>query len=126
MTGQDDEPVRELRRAISTLSGARYHREVVGGADGVYGQATVFRVRPGHVLHIVGGSALADRLRELLAAGAGGHWSLHAIPRGHKPLAVLAEPLQAYSGHRRYCNLLDKAGFATAQEVDATPDTALL
>lgn len=56
-----------------------------------------------------------------------GRAGLGAAPRPRRPQAlhVLAVPLYRHSGQQRY-NLLDRAGFAWAEEVAATPDPCLL
>ncbi len=97
----------------------------VGSRGGQYGEAQVCFIQRRYV-HVVGASAMAQRLRELLAAGAAPGWALHPVPPGQTPLDLLAGPLLAASGAVRFYNLLLRSGFATAEEVAATPDEYLL
>jgi hypothetical protein len=55
-----------------------------------------------------------------------GDLELHPVPGGRTALYVLAGPLYRLSGQQRFCNLLDRAGFAWAEEVAATPEVCLL
>ena len=90
------------------------------------GRALVFRAWPLRSLHVAGGTPMAEALRELIAAGAAPGWELHPVPGGRTALHVLAAPLFRLSGQQRFYNLLDRAGFAWAEEVAATPDACLL
>ena len=96
-----------------------------GSRGGQHGEAQVCVVHRRY-LHVVGMSPMAWRLRELVAAGAAPGWALHPVPPGRTPLDRLAEPLLAVSGAARFYNLLLRGGFATAEEVAATPDADLL
>ena len=69
---------------------------------------------------------MAARLRELLTSGAAPGWELHPLPPGQTPLRVLVEPLLAASRGHRFYNLLNRFGFATVEEVAATPEDCLL
>jgi hypothetical protein len=75
---------------------------------------------------VVGASLMALRLRELLAGSAAPGWELYPVRDGRTPLHVLAEPLLALSGATRHYNLLQRNGFATVEELVATPDHCLL
>ena len=90
------------------------------------GKALVFQAWPDRSLHVVGSTPMADALRELIAAGAAPGWELHPVPGGRTDLHVLAAPLYRLSGQQRFYNLLDREGFAWAEEVAATPDACLL
>lgn len=90
------------------------------------GTAQVFRVRPGQSMHVVGANPLAAELRRLLTAGAEPGWELHPVPGGRTPLHTLAAPLRHLSGNGRFYNLLDRSGFASVEEVAATPDECLM
>jgi hypothetical protein len=90
------------------------------------GKALVFRAWPLRSLHVVGGTPMAEALRGLIAAGAAPGWELHPVPGGRTALHVLAGPLYRLSGQQRFYNVLDRAGFAWAEEVTATPDECLL
>jgi hypothetical protein len=48
------------------------------------------------------------------------------VPDGHTPLRVLAGPLHRLSGSYRFCNLLEQHGYASAEEVAATPEACWL
>jgi hypothetical protein len=88
--------------------------------------ANVCRVRPGRVLHVIGASLMAGRLRELLADQAAPGWELQQLPPGQTPLHLLLEPLLTVSAGQRYYNLLARTGFVAVEEVAATPDDCLL
>jgi hypothetical protein len=98
----------------------------VGSGGGLHGEAQVCVVRPGRRLHVVGVSPMAEQLREMLAAGAAPGWALLPVPPGQTPLHEIAGRLRAVSGAVRIYNLLLREGFATAEEVAATPDGYLL
>jgi hypothetical protein len=51
---------------------------------------------------------------------------LQPVPGGRTPLYVVAGPLHRLSGSVRFYNLLEREGFAWAEEVAATPDGCLL
>jgi Sigma-70, region 4 len=90
------------------------------------GKALVFRAWPLRSLHVVGGTPMAGALRELIASGAAPGWELHPVPGGRTALHALAAPLYRLTGQQRFYNLLDREGFAWAEEVAATPDACLL
>ena len=96
------------------------------GGNSRLGRALVFRAWPLRSLHVVGGTPMAEALRGLIAAGAAPGWELHPVPGGRTALHVLAAPLYRLSGQQRFYNLLDRAGFAWAEEVAATPEVCLL
>jgi hypothetical protein len=112
-----------LRLVLSGLAGSGETSAVAGWGDQPLGRALVFRVWPARVLHVVGDSPLAAEFRRLLAAGAAPGWDLHPAPAGRTPLHVLAGPLHQRSGSDRFYNLLERNGFATVEEVAATPET---
>ena len=96
------------------------------GGNPRLGRALVFRAWPLRSLHVVGGTPMAEALRELIAAGEAPGWELHPVPGGRTALHVLAGPLYRLSGQQRFYNLLDRTGFAWAEEVAATPEVCLL
>lgn len=120
-----ESPEAALRRIVSELElGDGW---TFAGRDRKAGErAVVCRVRPGRVLHVAGRSEMAAQLRELLTSGAAPGWELHPLPPGQTPLHVLVEPLLAASRGHRFYNLLNRYGFATVEEVAATPDDCLL
>ena len=96
------------------------------GWNSPLGKALVFRAWPLRSLHVVGDTPMAGALRGLIAAGAALGWELHPVPGGRTALHVLAAPLYRLSGQQGFYNLLDRAGFAWAEEVAATPEVCLL
>ena len=123
---EDDDgepPERVLATVVSKLS-----RQLTChvGWNSPLGKALVFRAWPLRSLHVVGGTPMAGVLRGLIAAGAAPGWELYPVPGGRTPVHVLAAPLYRLSGQQRFYNLLDRAGFAWAEEVAATPDDCLL
>ena len=120
-TGESPEQV--LHAVIGELS-----RQLAchAGWNSRLGRALIFRAWPLRALHVVGGTPMAEALRELIAAGAAPGWELHPVPGGRTALHVLAVPLYRLSGQQRFYNLLDREGFAWAEEVAATPDVCLL
>jgi hypothetical protein len=99
----------------------------VGRADSEpLGSVLVFRPWPARSLHVVGESPLAGEFRRLVTAGAVPGWELHPVSPGCTRLEVLAGPLLRRTGSRRFCNILERHGFAYVEEVAATPDECLL
>ena len=121
--GAGEPPERILTAAVGDLS---RHLSCHVGWNSPLGKALVFRAWPDRSLHVVGGTPMAEALRELIAAGAAPGWGLHPVPGGRTALHVLAAPLFRLSGQQRFYNLLDREGFAWAEEVTATPDACLL
>ena len=121
--GAGESPEHVLTTVVSDLS-----RQLAShlGWNSPLGKALVFRAWPGRSLHVVGGTPMAEALRGLIAAGAAPGWELHPVPGSRTALQVLAAPLYRHSGQQRFYNLLDRAGFAWAEEVTATPDACLL
>ena len=122
---QLESPEEALTRATAVFAEGGEGWVQVGSRGGQHGEAQVCVVHLRY-LHVVGMSPMAWRLRELVAAGAAPGWALHPVPPGRTPLYRLAEPLLAVSGAVRFYNLLLRGGFATAEEVAATPDADLL
>jgi Bacterial RNA polymerase, alpha chain C terminal domain len=122
----DESPEQALRRIVGDLASGDDLWAFAGRNGGPWGYAQICRTGPGRVLHVVGASPMALRLRELLAEGAATGWELHPVRDGRTPLHVLAEPLLALSGATRDYNLLRRNGFATVEELAATPDHCLL
>ena len=95
---------------------------MAGWEEEPLGRALVFRLWPARCLHVVGDRPLAAEFRRLVTAGAVPGWDLHPVPAGHTPLYVLAGPLHRLSGSDRFYNLLERNGFASVEEVAATPE----
>ena len=121
--GAGESPEDVLATVVSGLS--RQLACHVGG-NARLGRALVFRAWPLRSLHVVGGTPMAEALRGLIATGAAPGWELHPVPDGRTALHVLAAPLYRLSGQQRFYNLLDREGFAWAEEVAATPEACLL
>ncbi len=115
-------PEQQLRIVISALARPGETSVVAGWDDEAPGRALVFRLWPARSVHVVGDSPLAAEFRRLLTAGAVPGWDLHTVPAGHTPLHVLAGPLHRLSGSYRFYNLLERNGFASVEEVAATPE----
>ena len=113
-------PDQKLQAIIESLTHPGSLPAYVGSVSGQMGRALVFRPWPEQSLHVVGDSPLADEFRRLLTAGAVPGWDLHPVPGGRTPLHVLAGPLHRLSGSIRFYNLLEREGFAWAEEVAAT------
>jgi hypothetical protein len=121
--GIGESPEQVLHAVVGDLS--RQLACHVGWNSGL-GRALIFRAWPLRALHVAGGTPMAGALRGLIAAGAAPGWALHQVPGGRTALHVLAAPLYRLSGQQRFYNLLDREGFAWAEEVAATPDACLL
>ena len=121
--GIGESPEQVLQAVTGDLS---RHLSCHAGWNSQLGRALVFRAWPDRSLHVAGGTPMAEALRELIAAGAAPGSELHPVPGGRTALHVLAAPLYRLSGQQRFYNLLDRAGFAWAEEVAATPDACLL
>jgi hypothetical protein len=121
----DEDPAEALPRVAGACASGGPGRWVTAGRPGGrWGAAQVCRVWPGRILHVVGGSPMASRLRELLADSAAG-WEPHQVRAGRTPLSVLAGPLFAVSGSVRYYNTLARSDFCTVEELAATPEDCL-
>jgi hypothetical protein len=119
-------PEEQLRTVVARLSRAHELSAAAGTDDQPMGSVLVFRPWPARALHVVGQSPLAGELRRLITSGAAPGWHLHPVPQCRTPLDVLAGPLLHRTGSRRFYNILDRHGFAHAEEVAATPDACLL
>jgi hypothetical protein len=122
---QEESPAEALTRVTAAFAAGGDGWVQAGSRGGPQGEAQVCVVGRRY-LHVVGMSPMASRLRELVAIGAAPGWALHPVPRGRTPVGRLAEPLLAVSGSARFYNLLVREGFATVEEVAATPDDYLL
>jgi hypothetical protein len=120
-----ESPQEALGRIADELTSSHNLWASAGSRSGQWGEAQACRIPPGRVLHVIGNSLMAAQLRELIATGIASGWELHPVVATQTPLRVLAEPLAALSGAERYYNLLRRSGFATAEEVAATPDECL-
>jgi Sigma-70, region 4 len=116
-------PEQHLRIVISGLAGSGQVSAVAGWDGEPLGRALVFRLWPARVLHVVGDSPLAAEFRRRLTSGAVPGWDLYPVPAERTPLHVLAGPLHQLTGSDRFYNLLERNGFATVEEVAATPET---
>lgn len=119
-------PEDRLRSVVAHLSEGFNLSASDGTARDPLGRVLVFRPRPGRSLHVVGRSPLAEEFRRLLTTGVVPGWTLHPVPPGRTPLDVLVAPLLRRCGHMRFYNLLEREGFASVEEVAATPDECLL
>ncbi|UJW36888.1 hypothetical protein L3Q67_45295 (plasmid) [Saccharothrix sp. AJ9571] len=125
-------PEEEARRIGSVFDG--WHSgldpwEWAGSPKGQWGLARVCRVMPQRVLHVIGASAMAERLRELLGTGVVTGWSLQPMPPSRTPLADYHAQFRALpqsEGGVRGFKQLTNAGFAFGEEVAACPDEVLL
>jgi hypothetical protein len=100
-----------------------------GSDTSPWGLARVCRVRPAHIVHVIGASTMAERLRELFASGYVPGWSLQPMPATRTPLHHYFDELVNHGpqpGSRRGFNQLDRHGFVYAEEVTACPDEAML
>jgi hypothetical protein len=119
-------PEEQLRMVVARLSRGLDLSASAGTDYQPMGRVLVFRPWPARLLHVVGNSPLAGEFRRLITAGAAPGWELHPVPPGRTPLDVLALPLLRRTGSKRFYNILDRHGFAFAEEVAATPDECLL
>lgn len=128
---ETDSPEQELRRIAGALEHSRRDElwQRAGVPDGEWGMAWVCRVQPARLLHVIGASALVERLRELLADGYLTSWELQPMPESRTLLHHYRDQLAAVGpqpGSLRGYNQLERAGFVYAEEVIACPDEALL
>jgi hypothetical protein len=122
----DADPEEALLSVVAACAcGGRDRWVTAGRSGGRWGHAQVCRVWPGRVLHVVGDSPMALRIRALLADGAAAGWELHPVQAGRTPLSVLAEPLSAASGSVRYYNILARSDYCSVEELAATPEDCL-
>jgi hypothetical protein len=126
-TGPDDSetPEQKLQVVVGQLSRAVASSAYAGSKYEPLGRVLVFR-SAARSLHVVGDSPLAAEFRRLVTAGAVPGWDLHPVPAGRTPLDVLAGPLHRLSGSNRFCNLLEREGFAYVEEVAVTSEGCLL
>jgi hypothetical protein len=118
-----------LRTAAQLRSGYGGIWDDAGSDTSPWGLARVCRVRPAHIVHVVGASTMAERLRELFASGYVPGWSLQPMPATRTPLHHYFDELVSRGpqpGSRRGFNQLDRHGFVYAEEVAACPDEAML
>lgn len=122
-------PEEEARRVAAAHESYRGFGlwETAGGHDSPYGTAWVCRVRPGRVLHVIGASEMAQRLREIYARSEVVGWSLQPMPDTRTLLSeVRGRITEAVGLGGRGYNQIDRFGFVYAEEVQACPDDALL
>lgn len=124
--------VESVRRLLEFMGNLRYDTGRLASArpavDGPYslrydtGYGATLLIRTGdRTVLVLGDSDVADRVRTIVAAGAVHSWTLHPLPATSTPLRVLQAALGT-----RYYGLLSSSDYATVEEVNATPDTALL
>ncbi|MET9260469.1 hypothetical protein [Amycolatopsis sp. NPDC004079] len=123
-------PEDEARRIGAHFDRAQpYPWEPAGSDASPWGRAWVCRVGAGRVLHVVGASEMAERLRDLYGSGAVVGWQLQPMAQSRTPLedyeAEFAAAGQQDGGNRGY-GQLRRAGFAFGEEIAACPDDALL
>lgn len=82
--------------------------------------ALIVRTGPRRLL-VIGEQVLADDGRSALRAGEVPGWELHALPERQRPLHLLQNQLRVQDYRQ-----LERTGFATVEELAATPDRALL
>lgn len=107
-------------RALSHL-GPRTHASALpdkGDSGWHWREALLFAVAPG-VVHVVGSTDLAERVRGVLEDNAIEGWRLHELPNERTPL----KQVEARLGSRVY-NGLTRNGFSTIEEGAAVPDDA--
>ncbi|TCJ34624.1 hypothetical protein E0504_32000 [Parafrankia sp. BMG5.11] len=83
-------------------------------------EALLFGLAEAREVHIVGGSWLAQQMRDLLRAGRIPGWNLHELPETTTPVFALFPLLPAVT-----VTALEKCPFATVEEVAAAPDEGL-
>ncbi|MHB1773406.1 MAG: DNA-directed RNA polymerase subunit alpha C-terminal domain-containing protein [Acidimicrobiales bacterium] len=126
-TGRVENPVDAvIDVALGEIGNYRDEWFVAGAPGSAAGSAEVWSTRSERCLHVVGASAVADRLRERLRSNEAAGWSLRPVPPGATPIRVLYEALGARSVATRARGVLVRTSFATVEEVAATPDEALL
>uniref|UniRef100_UPI003F492290 hypothetical protein n=1 Tax=Amycolatopsis sp. CA-096443 TaxID=3239919 RepID=UPI003F492290 len=123
-------PEEEARRIGAHFDRAPRHPWEPAGADASpWGLAWVCRVGTGRVLHVVGASEMAERLRSLYGDGTIVGWRLQPMAPSRTPLedygAEFGATGQQDGGSRGY-HQLRHAGFVFGEEVAACPDEALL
>jgi hypothetical protein len=111
-----------LRMAIDWLVSRRSASCRVGvrGTGREQESALLFRTEP-RQLHVVGDQPVAGELRAVLQDGLLPGWRLRPMSDNHEPLHALQPTLTT-----RHYALLERNGFATVEEVVATPDEGLL
>ncbi|UKD50772.1 hypothetical protein L3Q65_00310 (plasmid) [Amycolatopsis sp. FU40] len=123
-------PEDEARRIGAHFDRVQPHPWETAGSDvSPWGQARVCRVGTGRVLHVVGASEMAERLRDLYSAGAIVGWQLQPMDQSRTPLEEYESEFAAIGkqdGGSRGYHQLRQAGFAFGEEVAACPDEALL
>ncbi|MFB8003784.1 AAA family ATPase [Nocardia sp. NPDC056000] len=93
--------------------------------DPHFGRVTFFRIPGRMILHVVGDDRAADECRHLLSDRGLRGWRLHPVPDGETPLVSVCEDIHRITGGDRVYNVLADAGFATIEELAATPIQAL-
>lgn len=124
------DPEEEARRIGAHFDHVQsYPWEPAGSDASPWGRAWVCRVGASRVLHVVGASEMAERLRALYGSGAIMGWQLQPMAQSRTPLdhyeADFAKAGQQDGGNRGY-RQLQRAGFAFGEEIAACPDKALL
>lgn len=95
--------------------------------DSLFGVARVCRIWPARVLHVIGATEMAEQLRSLYGSGEITGWALQPMPDTRTPLHTVEQKIRdAAGGTGRGYSPLARGGFVHTEEVQATPDAALL
>ncbi|WP_410597837.1 hypothetical protein [Amycolatopsis sp. lyj-23] len=128
--GQSPSPEREAIRianAFESYDQTGRHWETAGDDESPFGQARVCRVWPARVLHVVGATEMAEQLRSLYGSGEITGWTLQPMAATRTPLHTVEQRIrEAAGGTGRGYTPLARGGFVHTEEVQATPDAALL
>ncbi|MEX5635838.1 hypothetical protein [Parafrankia sp. FMc2] len=112
-----------LSRVVPRLLAPKTHssRIVAEDVDRLPGvEALLFALVDAQEVHVVGGSWLAQQMRDLLRAGKVAGWSLHELPQTRTPVFALFPLLPLTT-----ITAFEKSPFTTVEEVAAVPDDGL-
>ena len=115
-----------IDEALGEIGNYRDEWFVASAPGGAAGSAEVWSTRSERCLHVVGASAVADRLRERLRSNEAAGWSLRPVPPGATPIRALYDAVNVRGGDARVSTVLARHPFTTVEEVAACPDEALL
>lgn len=115
-----------IDEALGKISGYGCGWTDVGTSGSAAGQAQVWDLLSERSLHVVGGSAMAERLRERLRSNEAAGWTLHPVGAGATPIRALYDAVRDGGGDARVSTVLERHPFTTVEEVAACPDEALL
>jgi hypothetical protein len=122
--GQSPPPEREAIRiatAFDHYDQTGRHWETAGD-ESPFGQAKVCRVWPARVLHVFGATEMAEQLRSLYGSGEITGGTLQPMAATRTPLHTVEQQIREAAGYTP----LARGGFVHTEEVQATPDAALL